>query len=240
MVRTKDITEHYGAYINACMHISLKNKYLYVQTPKVASTTLKGELISLEVRGTQISTKGIGLHPDIIQSVHVKPYQLPGGRLNDVFFNSDYVRFCFVRDPYTRILSAFLDKIQRKKPEGLNLLRGNGFSDDYDLSFDEFLNLLIEDRSNCKGWDPHWRPQFHLLRPDLINYTIIGKIESFEKDYDSLNTLLGGKLTPYKTRAPHKTDAASKTREFYTASSRRIVSDIYSDDFHYLGYPVEN
>lgn len=236
MSSMQDIRRHYRASFNAFIHISLKNKYLYVQTPKVASSTLKRALITLELKGTQIDPGRIGLHPDIIQSVHIKPYQLPEGLLSSVFLNSDFARFCFVRDPYARVLSAFLDKVKRREPEGKSFLRSKGLDEDQDITFDEFLTHLENDSDNSKNWDPHWRPQSHLLRPDLIDYSLIGKLETFDADYSKLDEILGKKLGDYQTQAPHKTEAASKETAFYGARGREIVSKVYKDDFSFFGY----
>lgn len=234
------LRENYGKGIDSFFHISLKHRYLFVQTPKVASTTLKRALVKLEIRGTKLKLKDIGLHPTLLTSVHVKPFQLPGQMFRGVLTGDQFKRFCFVRNPYARILSAYMDKVAGLDKRGL----GAGFRRQYGLdeyasvSFKEFLDLLRFGDIGETDWDQHWRPQFILLRPDLIKYDLIGKLETFDDSYAELKTLLKDKIDDYRTIAPHKTNAADLLDEHYTPELRAIVADLYAKDFEHFDYPV--
>lgn len=239
IIREK-LKAHFGPSLNAFLHISIKNNYLYVQNPKVASSTIKAKLIATEIEGTNINKEEIGLHPDVVRSVHIKPYQLTDAMLDDVLFSSNFIRFCFVRSPISRVLSAFLDKIQRNEPEGVAFKRSMNIAPEENISFYEFLSILHKNQNNKRLWDPHWRPQFALLRPDLVKYTIIGKFENFDTSYYKINDLLKGKLGPYEIRAPHKTGASEKINDEIRERELQMIHEIYRNDFIAFGYPIEN
>ncbi len=237
--RLQRLTAAFKNELNAFIHISIKNKYVYVQTPKVASTTIKRKLVSKEIEGSNISIQDVPLHPDVLKSVHVKAYQIPDTLLDEVLFGPGYVRFCFVRDPFTRVLSSYLDKIVTRQPEAkiiYNLLRR---PEDQEITFEEFVDCLYANQATKRNWDPHWRPQFALLRPDLISYHLVGKIETFDKDYAALRELLAFDLGEYETRAPHKTNAHEKIKAYYDKSLSRKVAQIYPLDFERFGYATE-
>jgi hypothetical protein len=232
------LKSHFGHSLNDFLHISLKNNYLYVQNPKVASSTIKAKLIATEIEGTNLDQGEIGLHPDVVGSVHVKPYQLPDAMLDDVLFSPSFLRFCFVRSPTSRVLSAFLDKIERNEPEGIEFKRSMNIAQEERIRFSDFLSMLHRNQHSKLSWDPHWRPQFALLRPDLVNYTVIGRFEDFDNSYKSINELLSGKLGPYEVKAPHKTGASDKIRNYITEADLRLIQDIYKNDFSYFGYEL--
>lgn len=226
----------FGHSIDAFFHISLKNRYLYVQNPKVASSTIKSKLIKIEIEGTNIKRSDIGLHPDVLRSVHVKPYQITDLLLEEILTSDHFIRFCFVRSPVSRVLSAFLDKIMRNEPEGIVFKNSIGISANEDISFADFVRTLYEARDNKLSWDPHWRPQFALLRPDLIRYNLIGKFEEFDANYERLNFLMKGRLGNYEVRAPHKTGASQKVHDFVSDVDLKLIHEIYKNDFKFFGY----
>jgi hypothetical protein len=228
----------FGDSIDAFFHISLKNHYLYVQNPKVASSTIKAKLISIEIEGTSINRGEIGLHPDVVRSVHVKPYQITSAMFEDVVISDKFTRFCFVRSPITRVLSAFLDKIERNEPEGISFKKSIGVHSDERISFSTFILALYASQERKLSWDPHWRPQFALLRPDLIKYTMIGKFEEFDDSYSRLNAIMQGRLGLCETRAPHKTDASQRVKELVSASDLEMICEIYSNDMKFFNYDV--
>jgi hypothetical protein len=230
---------HYGAHLSNFFDISLKNRYLYVQTPKVATSTISRRLIKLELTDTPIKQSRVGLHPRVTAAVHVKPYQLPDALLEEVVLSGKYLRFCFVRHPYSRVLSAYLDKIvSRERPSALVYAHfDRSYSDpEHTVSFAEFLAYLQATLDRRDAWDPHWRPMTSILRPDLVPYDEIGKIETFEEDFQRINLRLGGILPVAASATPHRTDAARKVDEIYTGPLRETVRAIYGADFEAFGY----
>ena len=233
------LRDHYGPHLNNFFDISLKNRYLYVQTPKAATSTINRRLIKLELIGAPIKQSKVGLHPRVTAAVHLKPYQLPDALFDEVLTSDKFLRFCFVRNPYSRILSAYLDKIvSHERPSAPVYTHfGRNFAEPGDsVSFAEFLAYLQLTMADRNKWDPHWRPMTSILRPDLVPYDVIGRIETFDADFAEINRRLGGIIPDAPSATPHRTDAAKRVGENFTDTLREAVRAIYASDFDTFGY----
>jgi len=108
----------------------------------------------------------------------------------------NYYKFMFVRHPFERLVSAYVNKFYqnysdyfrfrygraivqsyRKNPTDEALARG------HDVTFSEFVQYLIDPKSREKGpFNEHWRPMHELCRPCHIKYDTIGKYETLLED----------------------------------------------------------
>ncbi|SLN69145.1 sulfotransferase family 2 domain-containing protein [Roseisalinus antarcticus] len=153
----KKLEAAYQHQIDVFFNISLKNRYLYVQSPKVASTTMKKTLNRLEAQGSKIDPDTLPLHPTPRESIHIKPFQLPAEMFADIVYGSEFFKFCFVRNPFDRLLSAYLDKIVSKKNEARSVYKTLGLSIESDMmTFEQFVGFLYERRDKSVNWNPHW------------------------------------------------------------------------------------
>ncbi|KAL8618749.1 hypothetical protein ACOMHN_015159 [Nucella lapillus] len=102
-------------------------------------------------------------------------------------FLKDQFRFMFVREPYSRLFSAYVDKfllpdfwtsvgrhIAKLRANKANLACGR------DISFREFLDYVVNHRP--AQLNNHWKPMYQLCNPCLFRPHVIGKIETFTKD----------------------------------------------------------
>ena len=222
-----------GAYwANYHIICSTRFQYVYVGIPKTGSTTVRRILTWLEVDGdlTRI--------PDDIWNWSQMPIpQLSAADvpIQEAIFGEKYFRFTIVRNPYTRILSCYLDKIAGPFHERGVRLRRLGMKSSALISFNEFL-CGVKERPLA---DDHWAPQTHLLNPNRIHYDVIGRFESFTssivnilKNIDQKAVIPIGELT----RDYHATGALSQTEEFIGAHQAKIIEEIYDDDFTTFGY----
>lgn len=100
----------------------------------------------------------------------------------------------FVRDPYTRLFSGWMDKFyatnpywwgygkkiiaaERKNPSNKSLECG------HDVQFSEFVQAIAKDvkKSDC-GVDGHFSPAFKHCLPCGLPYNFIGKYETLKED----------------------------------------------------------
>lgn len=136
-------------------------------------------------------------------------------------------KFCIVRDPFSRVLSAYLDKVAR--PEvGI----------DPSLSFADFLSYL---EGGGLHKNAHWAPQTDLLLLPLDAFDQIGRVESLNADLRKVEEALGipSELQIEPTLG-NATGASDKLRRYYTeASLSERVVQLYRADFEALGYPTE-
>lgn len=140
-------------------------------------------------------------------------------------FDSLY-RFTFVRNPYVRVLSAYLDKVQRKAAHGRRA-----------MSFPEFLRRL---ERGALYRNAHWAPQASLLLLPVTEYDFIGRVESLERDLAAvLATLQGGPVDrPPRSALGNWTGAGGRLAQYYDDDSLAIVRRLYARDFEAFGYEL--
>jgi hypothetical protein len=220
--------------VNYSIHISLKDKYIYVETPKAACSTMKLSLISLELG------YDFPLEEQTSGYIHLRDWSPLLTPKQVVSFTRllalPFLKFCFVRNPFTRVLSAYLDKIRRKtlqKKKWLSLFGNREPS--APITFSEFL--MSVGRQPVGLMDSHWRPQYFQTFQQHISYDLVGRFETFSKDFLTLTKLLGHDRPLHMRRdANHKTDAASLLHDFYSEETEQLVQSIYEVDFEHFGY----
>lgn len=220
-------------------HISPANRYIYVNVPKTACSTVKASLwLNEQVaagKAPSVPTLGKELHNKKLSPL-LSPSDLPA----EEFFRrlEDDYKFCFVRNPYTRILSCYLDKIVRGTGEKAQILRVLGMDPaelKANISFDAFVDVLYQQKSF--EMDPHWRVQTDQCLYDNIEYDLVGRFESFEKDLTSvLSLLFEHPADKPVVHIPHATSADSKLNAYYTGSTADKVYARYQSDFEIFRY----
>ncbi|WP_197059651.1 sulfotransferase family protein [Thermopetrobacter sp. TC1] len=233
----KDFSQYFPYPIPQIKYLancSEKYKYIYVSTPKVACSTIIKTLQYLEV-GEDMNKLPQHVH-DRHNSPLLNPYDL-NATPYEMLETDMYFRFTFVRNPYTRILSAYLDKIVNNQWERNRLLPKLGYSKNANLTLTQFLETIREIPDVHK--DIHWTPQYYLIQPDKINYHVIGRFENFsiafKKVIEKINSECNIEL--FKTKADHhKTNAGSKILDYIGKRERDLILEIFEDDFVKFGY----
>jgi len=104
--------------------------------------------------------------------------QLPLDEANKILNDPTWTKAIFLRDPITRFLSAYLDKIRRHNPN----------AEMRKLSFEEFITKVEQGLKNR-----HWNPQsqFYDLDKWLPVIDFVGSFESLAEDTETLLRKLG-------------------------------------------------
>ncbi len=230
---------------NYAFNLSLKNRYVYVENAKSACTTLKSILGEWEFAGCDLGADIPRLffdnvHVNVIGTPFVKPFQLGESVFNEILDSSAYYRFSFVRNPYTRLLSAYLDKVVRGRPEAKQIVdeaqRLGLLKPDENLSFVVFLRCIESMLSRGEFLDKHWRPQRHQLHLDRIRYNLIGKVEQLQEDIAKVAAALGAPPADASRTFGHETRASEQMGRQYDDESRELVARIYKADFEAFDY----
>ena len=115
------------------------------------------------------------------------------GKAISVAFKSEARRnSCTVlisRHPYSRLFSAFIDKmfLPELYPEAVGIIqrqRKTKSSCANDITFEEFLNDIIENVRKRKILNVHWVPIDNLCHPCDVNAFAIVKLETFTADVE--------------------------------------------------------
>ncbi len=137
-------------------------------------------------------------------------------------------KFTVVRNPYTRTLSAYLDKIERRA-----LREGR------ESSFGDFLRKA-KAQPRFLYSNAHWAPQSSLMLIPINKFDLIGKVESLDSDLIEIKRRirpdLEQPLTSFKANA---TGAGDKLRRYYDDELITLVQDLYREDFATFGYSTE-
>lgn len=143
---------------------------------------------------------------------------------------ADYFKFGFVRNPWDRLLSAYL-YLQR----GGAAKRDQGWSDfvrRFD-SFDDFVRQWLNEENAQRS--VLFLPQYRFVcdRFGMPCLDLIGRYENLQRDYQQIAARLGVTAQlPSINRSP---DRQAYT-EHYSARSRELVARVYARDIELFGY----
>ena len=239
------------SYLQWNSYLSTRHKLLYVATPKVACTSLKWWFAALEGYAQELRSSNGSLEtdPDLVihDTFHKVAPEVTGlqpDALAEALASEDYFRFAVVRNPYRRIFSAWQSKILLREPLQIGAYQGHDFihhpihhMDDITVAFEKFLEYLAVNESPV-FWDVHWTPQIELLRPDLIDYSIVAKIEDTSPLSLALLTRLGpGIQDPFESKRSNES-LIPYLPELVSMRSSQLIRSIYARDFEAFGYEV--
>jgi hypothetical protein len=171
-----------------------------------------------------------------------------------------YFKFTLVRNPWSRLVSAYLNKFLRVNSCSTRfaeeMSRGSlPPRDDHGLvqiTFAQFVQHLAA--SNPARYDVHWRPQYLYLTGHRFDF--VGRFEHLSDDFADLQRKLGTsaplprcKTTRYAAEPQQTEIVADLTpspliargplpdyRWFYTPALREIVERIYAPDIQLWNY----
>lgn len=150
-------------------------------------------------------------------------------------------RFSVVRNPYTRLLSAYLDKIGGQKEKSKHhLFRHLNSVPNFDplsLSFETFVDIVVGTRDSYLN--KHWLPQINCLAPSYISCCYIGHFEHMDEILERLRVQFPKNANSIQNMntAVHKTNSSSQTQEYYR--DEKVAKKVYNrfkSDFELLGY----
>lgn len=216
---------------NYLLNISKKNKYIYFEVPKAASSTIKYRLQLLEVDNDK-SLIPKHVH-DKLKSPLNSPLVYNIDDLENMF--QSYYKFSIVRNPFTRILSCYLEKICGVQWERDIRLPQLGFDPNDNISFIDFLKAI--QKQNPFAMDLHWMPQTHLLSINKLSLDFVGKQESFESDFNKIIIkIFDFQSKNMVNKATHSSGADEKLNKYFSKEAIDLVVEIYSDDFKNFNY----
>lgn len=188
-----------------------EKKLLYCSIPKNACTSIKAWLQGL-----------LGLPADVDPQLDPNITRLmlgnyPDEYASEIMHSDDIFKFVFVRNPWNRVVSAFINKFLSYQ-QHLYLYthdrNNHGIAEFHANYHEEFVATIIgtictDDASKARGisfrdfldyllatddydLDPHWKPQYRFIEGVDIDY--VGKLESMEEDFKRIQEITGHSL----------------------------------------------
>lgn len=209
----------------------------YLEIPKVACTSVRFFLAELLGIANEIGH----LH----KNRHLFPH---AQNLEELFLTKykDYLKFAFIRNPWDRLVSCYLNKI-RSDGRNTNLYKDGVASGlvhygvfNSKMSFEEFAEVVskIKDEES----NQHFLSQHHFLLDPNGNIAVdfLGRFETLQKSFDELCDLLKIKRATLPHKNFSKTLKEKHYSEFYTPHLKELVNERYKKDIELFGYEFCN
>ncbi|NET30794.1 MAG: sulfotransferase family protein [Cyanothece sp. SIO1E1] len=211
-----------------------KQKAIYLPIPKVACSSIKKAIADWQnIKVDIVSDAGIPLiHEAQFKYLDVAKFSR----------RKTYWKFCFVRNPWDRLVSCYKEKI-KKDPnfhgktnsfiDGVHkgLLRYGVF--EAGMSFDAFVDAVVAIPDHDS--DSHLRSQVTFITDeggDLLA-DFVGRFENLRADFAYVRE----KLKAEDLQLTHINQTKkSSYQEFYTDLTREKVFKRYENDIHTFGY----
>lgn len=215
---------------NNRINISRRYPYAYFRIPKAANSTIVYNLYYAET-GKLLETS------EEMEQARTAFFNHPGSLGDNQLKNflDEYYKFSIVRNPYTRFLSGYFEKIYNKRrflPYRDKLAQYLGKSFDASISMDEFLDYLENGGIND---NLHWARQCDILLMPYDEFDFIGKVENLDEDLKFLLRHIFKIESEILTWPKHITNAHRKVNLLDSENAARIYS-LYEQDFETFEY----
>ncbi|GFN81227.1 carbohydrate sulfotransferase [Plakobranchus ocellatus] len=188
------------------IEISQEWNYLFCPILKVGSTFLRRAFYSLDIYGKVTNPYLIPIERALKGEIHTLNEMIPLTRPLAKRFLSLSSSFLIVREPLSRLLSGYMDKLYAPNPFYWDRI-GKYIVDKYrseesreedkcgsTVTFKEFLEYVADeelDNLRINQRDPHFTPAYDQCKVCALNYTLIGKMESFREDVYAIMHQIG-------------------------------------------------
>tara|TARA_Y100000593_G_C4299212_1_gene332431 strand:+ start:1468 stop:2079 length:612 start_codon:yes stop_codon:yes gene_type:complete len=199
------------------MIISHKHKFIFLATGKTGTVSITAVLQKFDQAGAKFHRHCRFTAPSILID--------PRGIEKELKFDpSDYFKFCFVRNPWDRMVSMYR-QMQRSnnlhwKPRRIR----HNLSKRY--SFKGFIKRVDEEA--FKTW---CQSNFYLIGDNLIDF--VGRFENLQEDFNAVCDKIGiaRQKLPHKNKSNHK-----HYTHYYDEEARDIVAKKYARDIEIFNY----
>lgn len=205
-------------------------KAIYIPIPKVACSTLKR--ICADLLAMPLPTHDLAEEIHLLHFPCVKKY-----KIKDEY--NDYFKFSFVRNPWSRLVSCYNDKINYNKghvyekyenPFIEYLKKMKLFSKD--MSFERFVEVICDVPDESA--EAHFRSQHLFITDECGNILVdfIGRFEQLDSGFGFISEKLKVKID-----LPHIRQGKSRSyKDYYTEKTARLVERRYERDIEMFGY----
>ncbi len=201
--------------------INNTKKFVFIGNARTGSTSIYNYL------------GNICKNDDIIweDKISAKPW-LYHMSVNDVIkkypFTKNYIYFCFVRNPYTRFLSSYIEFTNGKSH--------HSWSNEL-LKFKNFREFCLNFTSTNIKNDIHFKPLTQQTKCDISINLHICRFEIFNEDFNKITKIIN--IPNNFSLHKRKTNYNKKISDFYDEQTKKIIHEFYKEDFIHFNYPTD-
>jgi len=192
-----------------------KRKFAYFNIAKCGSTSINKLCSEVNIDAVVNPVRGRGV---------VRKWNHPGIPLEKV---KDYFKFTIIRDPLSRLVSCYKNKVTDTNWLEMIFERTEGnfpLEELLNISFPDFVYWLQESEQNLKK-DSHWIPYVNVI-PTEIDF--IARLENIEEDFKIIAEKIG--ISGHEFPRANKESYESPWQDYYTNELKEIVANLYSED----------
>ncbi|WP_437758499.1 sulfotransferase family 2 domain-containing protein [Sorangium sp. So ce1389] len=237
--------------LNRSSYVSLRYRYLYMETPKVACTSMKTFVHRLErlpplpPLAFMETRRSMAIHHRARFALPTLVRGISEEQAAEVLSDPSFFRFAFVRNPYARLYSAWRDKVHLVEPgyewiaEAVRAASPDEVPSNR-VPFAPFVKYVCA--GSAGSHDPHWALQTAQLFVDAISYDMIGRLESLTTDFARVVEHLrrNGADDVDLTLGHLNQRSDGDWRAAYTSELADAVYARYREDFERFGYARES
>jgi Sulfotransferase family len=180
-----------------CTFVNVSKRYMYFDVQKAASTAMKELLNHIEnapsikcfIGDDRASRRDMYIHtrPNVVLPSLL---DLDDDTQREVLESADFLRMTVVRNPYTRLIAAWQNKVLVCEPGYEHIYQEiKGHSPEMGkkslVSFEEFVEYVAR-KCDLRTGDVHWRRQVDHTLFRAINYSTVGKVENMTAVLETL------------------------------------------------------
>lgn len=137
----------------------------------------------------------------------------------------DYFKFAFIRNPWDRLVSCWLDKVIKKNAFNFSPKQYLQMQE-----FEKFIDYIAQ--KDLENSNRHYRLQSRLVNLDCVDY--LGRFENFESDLNKIINVL--QFGAVKIKKINKSPGRKNYREYYNDRTILKVADMYCEDIRLFSY----
>jgi hypothetical protein len=227
---------------NYSVHISPEFRFVYFNNPKCACTTIKASLNSAcaAALGRKLEYRSIGDIHDRRRNLLLSPDVIGYQNFLELLDDKSFFKFCFIREPVARIVSAFASKLSWESDLRAALNRRLGHAERSPLTLPEFVEALSSDK-HLRDMDEHWRLQRKQVCFDFVEFDQIGLFENLTTDLESILARLfgrgaGQRIFDVRDKFLGNISNSRTLMSTLTPATKSTIAEVYQDDVSlYLG-----
>ncbi|XP_077974164.1 carbohydrate sulfotransferase 10-like [Styela clava] len=162
---------------------------------------------------------------------------------------STYSKVVIVREPFSRLLSAYRNKLENNKrgdgyagaAKNIHKKYGGGHGEEMDgapvITLNDFVSYLVDPKSNAQ-LDQHWNYFHRLCSPCEIQYDYIVHVDTIDDDMAFIINKFGFKNLTFPPSFNSFTDNA-KVQKYFADVSPNLVESLYQTykkDYELFGF----